>query len=189
MGEATHPCNPQPGRRRLLHRGQHPWERREQDRHYSHERRRTRPRKGGQFHRKLPGGYFRVPGTHGGVADASAVERREKQLHTISYGETQTAVTRGIPVPLQRLAVKEYCTPRNIKYAFEHIELEGMLHYPTLLGLITQDRPDEIILFSVFSLPEDTDDRCTILDAALANSPQDFSSPVITTRDLATVDA
>ena len=158
FGETTHPCNLNPGSAVFFTEG---------NIHGNVENKTGITRmsidvrvleKGGQFHRKLPGGYFVIPGPDSEVADASKVERRETQLHTISYGETQTPVTRGIPVPLQRLLVKEYCAPRNIKFAYEHIELEGMLHCPILIGLITRDQPDEIILFSVFSLPEDEED-------------------------------
>jgi sporadic carbohydrate cluster 2OG-Fe(II) oxygenase/sporadic carbohydrate cluster protein (TIGR04323 family) len=169
---------------------------------------------GGQFHRKSPGGYFVIPGTYGTISAQSQFERRadDQQKVTISYCESQTQMTSGIPIPLQRLAIREYVEARNIKFSYEHVELEGLLHCPILMGLIEQDRPDEIVLYSIFSLPDDPADRKAVLDAALRNGvvlhfvnelatladeedrvaidrtiefTRDFSSPVVSTRDVA----
>ena len=212
FAEATHPCNLNPGSAVFFTEG---------NIHGNVENKTGITRmsidvrvleKGGQFHRKSPGGYFVPPGSHINVADASMVKRRERQLRTLSYSEMQTQMTKGIPVPLQRLAIKEYCEPRNIKFAYEHVELEGLLHCPILMSLLRKDQADEVILYSIFSLPEDESHRRALLDAALENGitlhfvnellvmrndadrdviertrtfSLDYSSPVVTTADLA----
>ena len=164
---------------------------------------------GGQFHRKLPAGYFRIPGEN--KISCFANGQVGEFENVISYSECQTAITRGIPIPLQRLKIKEFCAEKNLKFRYEHIELEGLLHCPILKGLLTEDPPDAILMFSIYSLPEKPEYRKVLLDSALENNvaiifcnelmmmeneehretlelilqfSSDFTSPVVTTEDI-----
>jgi len=85
----------------------------------------------------------------------------------ISYVNNNTRITSGIPIVLQRLMMRDYCTPKGITYTYEQLELEVMAHLPTLQHIIEYDRPNEIVLYSVYSLPENPKLRGSILDLAL----------------------
>jgi len=87
----------------------------------------------------------------------------------ISYNENNTRMTRGIPIYLQRLAMRDYCLDRDIKFRYEQVELEGLYHCPILKGVLQHDNADDVILFSVYALPENPAHRKVILDAALEN--------------------
>ena len=85
----------------------------------------------------------------------------------ISYVNNNTRITSGIPIVLQRLMMRDYCEPLGLKYTYEQLELEIMPYLPTLLHIIKRDRPNEIVMYSVNSLPENRELRDEILDLAL----------------------
>ena len=87
----------------------------------------------------------------------------------ISYANTTTSYTRWIPVHLQRLMIQQYCKEQSLHPRFEQLEIEVMTHLPTLLHVIEVDRPDAVVLFSIWALPEEADLRAAILDAAVSN--------------------
>jgi sporadic carbohydrate cluster 2OG-Fe(II) oxygenase/sporadic carbohydrate cluster protein (TIGR04323 family) len=124
----------------------------------------------GQFHRKLPGGYFVLSDR---FDDLFRTEPREngagaaRAKSIISYCENNTRITRGINVYLQRLLIRDYCQERNIKFRYEQMELEGLLHCPILMGVLEHDAPDEVVMFSYYALPEDPGDRKRLLDKAI----------------------
>ena len=121
----------------------------------------------GQFHRKLPGGYFVVNETGAGDADNESDKYEDRAA--ISYNENNTRMTQGIPIYLQRLAMRDYCLDKNIKFRYEQVELEGLKHCPILKGVLEYDEPDDVIMFSIYALPEDPGNRNVILDTALRN--------------------
>jgi sporadic carbohydrate cluster 2OG-Fe(II) oxygenase/sporadic carbohydrate cluster protein (TIGR04323 family) len=121
----------------------------------------------GQFHRKIPGGYFVVNETGEGESNNGSGKYQDRAI--ISYNENNTRMTRGIPIYLQRLALRDYCLERDIKFRYEQVELEGLYHCPILMGVLQHDNADDVILFSVYALPEDSEHRKAILDAALEN--------------------
>ncbi len=121
----------------------------------------------GQFHRKIPGGYFVVNETGNAGMDIEPINYPDRVI--ISYNENNTRITQGIPIYLQRLAMRDYCLDRDIQFRYEQVELEGLKHCPILMGVLEHDQADDVILFSIYALPEDPDYRKDILDAALEN--------------------
>lgn len=119
----------------------------------------------GQFHRKIPGGYFVVNETSDAGVDIEINKYRDRAI--ISYNENNTRITQGIPIYLQRLAMRDYCLEREIKFRYEQVELEGLTHCPILMGVLEHDQADDVILFSIYALPEDPAYRKDILDTAL----------------------
>lgn len=123
--------------------------------------------RGGQFFGKPPGGYFQVPGAPRRPAAKKVVK---KDRNIISYCSINTKYTRGIPIPLQRYKIQDYCNEHSIKFRFEHVELIGLNWCPVLNGLLSADKPDDLIFFSIFALPEEQEFKDRILDVALTNN-------------------
>jgi sporadic carbohydrate cluster protein (TIGR04323 family) len=124
----------------------------------------------GQFHRKLPGGYFVLSDRFDDLFRPQPLHESpngDRAKSIISYCENNTRVTRGINVYLQRLLIRDYCQERGIKFRYEQMELEGLLHCPILMGVLEHDGPDEVVMFSCYALPEDSADRKRLLDKAL----------------------
>ncbi|NIR48837.1 hypothetical protein GWO43_10395 [candidate division KSB1 bacterium] len=94
-------------------------------------------------------------------------QEQSKGYTCISYVNNNTRITSGIPIVLQRLMMRDYCEPKGIKYTYEQLELEVMPHLPTLQHIIEYDQPNEVVLYSVYSLPEKPEVRKSILDLAL----------------------
>lgn len=87
----------------------------------------------------------------------------------ISYVNNTTAYTRGIPIHLQRMMMAQYAVEADLKVRFEQLEIEVMTHLPTLLHVLEVDRPAAVLMFSLYAMPEDAEERATLWDAALAN--------------------
>jgi sporadic carbohydrate cluster protein (TIGR04323 family) len=79
-----------------------------------------------------------------------------------------TGSTFGVPVHLQRYMVYDYCKDRGLNYEFELFELEDMAHLPTLQHVV-HELKSNVVLYSIFSLPEERAMRNKLLDAVLAN--------------------
>jgi len=60
----------------------------------------------------------------------------------------------------------DYCKKKDLEFSYELFDLEDMMHLPTLSHLI-KDRACNIIMYSIFSLPEDDNLREQLLDTAL----------------------
>lgn len=86
----------------------------------------------------------------------------------ISYVNHASSYTEGIPAHLQRLMISSYCQRESLVVRFQQLEILGMPHLPTLLEIVETHKPDDVVLFSVYSLPKDEPLRTPILDAALA---------------------
>lgn len=142
--------------------------------------------RGGKIRRKLVGGYYvllneeligRRDKVESGASSISAppgVETKPQEdlakdegYTCISYVNNNTRITSGIPIVLQRLMMRDYCEPLGLKYTYEQLELEVMPYLPTLQHVIEQDRPNEIVMYSVNALPENHERRDKILDLAL----------------------
>ncbi len=127
---------------------------------------------GDKLARKIPGGYFHViPETDEdekaslSVVDPAAFQNGKRNL---LYLNNATGSTFGVPVHLQRYMVYEYCKKNNLNYEFELFELEDMAHLPTLQHVV-HELKSNVVLYSIFSLPEDQAMRNKLLDAVLAN--------------------
>ena len=117
---------------------------------------------GEQCHRKLPGGYFRWPHT---TSDATVESYEGKEF--ITYVGWNTAFTRHIPLPMQRLYIEDYCEKRNIEYNDYQFENEYLDWMPALRRFIAVDRPFGIVMLSIHALPDDEAWRNEILEAAV----------------------
>ena len=52
----------------------------------------------------------------------------------------------------------DYSKKKNLEFNYELFDLEDMMHLPTLWHLVN-DRECNIIMYSIFALPEDENDR------------------------------
>lgn len=119
---------------------------------------------GGEYGRKLPGGYFRLPGDY---------EVNETYNYTgknfITYAGWNSAFTKGIPLPMQRTAIDEYCNKHSIEYVDYQFENEFMDWQPSLESHIKQ-RPYGIVMCSMFALTDNKQRRNELLELALSNN-------------------
>ena len=117
--------------------------------------------KGGHYHRKLPGGYFRFLGERPNKIVP------DKQKKWISYAAWNTKFSQEIPLPMQRGVIKEYCAKNDIEindYLFENEFCDWL---PGLEKFIKGYHIDGIILCSIYSLPDDIDRRKALLSLAI----------------------
>jgi sporadic carbohydrate cluster protein (TIGR04323 family) len=121
--------------------------------------------------RKIPAGYFHlIPDTEEEEERLAAQPRRADAFfngkNNIFYVANNTASTYGIPVHLQRYMLVDYCKKKNLEFDYELFDLEDMTHLPTLKYLVTQ-RECNIVMYSIFALPEDEGYRNELLEAAV----------------------
>ena len=122
--------------------------------------------------RKMPAGYFHlIPETEEEEERLAQQTPREVQFkngkQNIFYVANNTSATYAIPVHLQRYMLVDYCEKNNISRDYELFDLEDMLHCPTLLHLV-EDRNANIVMYSMFALPEEETERNRLLETALA---------------------
>ena len=121
--------------------------------------------------RKMPAGYFHlIPDTEEEEERLAQLPPRELQFNNgkqnIFYVANNTASTFCIPVHLQRYMLVDYCAKKDISRDYELFDLEDMLHCPTLLHLV-EDRNVNIVMFSIFALPEVEGERNRLLETSL----------------------
>ena len=117
--------------------------------------------KGGHYHRKLPGGYFRFLGER----ESNVSLDRDKTW--ISYAGWNTSFSAGIPLPMQRNLINNYCENAGIEindYLFENEFCDWL---PSLKEFIIAYNVDGIILCSVYSLPDSPSRRRELLEIAI----------------------
>ena len=118
----------------------------------------------GQPHRKWPGAYFRILG------DTDIQSRRVPILdheNVVMYAEYEGFKTQYIDLYFQTLTVKEYCNRMGYTFPHQTGDNEGRNHV-YLEYLIKQGNVDHILMFSIFSLPDDKERRDHIMELALA---------------------
>ena len=121
--------------------------------------------------RKIPAGYFHlIPESEEEEERLAAQPPREQSFlngrSNIFYVANNTASTYGIPVHLQRYMLVDYCNKHNLDFSYELFDLEDMTHLPTLRHLL-EDRECNVVMYSIFALPEDASDRNSMLDLAV----------------------
>jgi sporadic carbohydrate cluster protein (TIGR04323 family) len=119
--------------------------------------------------RKIPAGYFHlIPDTEEEEDALSAQPPRNlaNGKKNIFYVANNTASTYAIPVHLQRYMLVDYCKKKNIEFDYELFDLEDMPHLPTLRHLV-EKRDCNVVMYSIFALPEDENDRNSLLEAAV----------------------
>ena len=120
--------------------------------------------KGEEYHRKLPGGYFRFIGE---TPDTRPIDPDKEY---ISYAGWNNSWSGGIPLPMQRATINEYCKNNNIRINDYQFENEFLDWYPALEQFITSYNIDAIVLCSIYSLPDDPFRRHTLLQLAIDNN-------------------
>lgn len=117
--------------------------------------------KGGHYHRKLPGGYFRFLG------DRESSIKVDTTKLWITYAGWNTKFSTPIPLPMQRDLIGKYCNILGIKpsdYQFENEYcdwLPGLEKYITGLGI------EGIVLSSIYCLPDNKERRLELLKLAV----------------------
>lgn len=122
--------------------------------------------KGGEYHRKLPGGYFRF------IGERSVDMPIDPDKEYISYAGWNNSWSGGIPLPMQRATINEYCSNNNIKINDYQFENEFLDWYPALEQFITGYNIDAIVLCSIYSLPDNPFRRHTILHKAIEHNTE-----------------
>jgi len=120
--------------------------------------------------RKIPAGYFHlIPNTEEEEEELAQKPAKEISFQNgkpnIFYVANNTASTYGIPVHLQRYMLLDYCQKKGIHGDYELFDLEDMVHLPTLWNLVDK-RDANIVMYSIFALPEDEAERNRMLDIA-----------------------
>lgn len=111
-------------------------------------------------------------------------------MDCISYTNNHTPFTEKIPVPLQRLRIKEYGDRLSLKPKFEHNEITTFSHMPILFHLVENEPNSHLLLFSLFSLPEDPEKRERLIKLALDNGVIiHFSNEDIILKDIEGVES
>ena len=116
---------------------------------------------GEEYGRKLPGGFFRLPGDHEASKNADY-----SNASFVTYAGWESAWSHGIPLPMQRAIIEDYCRRYNISYNDYQFENEHTWWQPSLEHFIKQ-RPTGIVLCSMFSLCDDKQRRDELLHLAL----------------------
>jgi sporadic carbohydrate cluster protein (TIGR04323 family) len=121
--------------------------------------------------RKIPAGYFHLIPESEEEEDRLA-QRPPREVvfnngkSSIFYVANNTASTYPIPVHLQRYMLQDYSKKNGLTADLELFDLEDMLHLPTLWHIV-EHRNVNVVMFSIFALPEDETARNRMLDAAL----------------------
>jgi sporadic carbohydrate cluster 2OG-Fe(II) oxygenase/sporadic carbohydrate cluster protein (TIGR04323 family) len=119
----------------------------------------------GQPHRKWPGAYFRILG------DTDIQPRKIKILNNenvIMYAEYEGFKTKHIDLHFQTLTVKEYCNRMGYIFPYQTGDNEGRNH-AYLEYLIEHGNVNHILMFSIFSLPDNFERRNYLMNLALKN--------------------
>lgn len=118
----------------------------------------------GQPHRKWPGAYFRK------LFDRDYTKQvviKPGEV-VITYSEYEGIKTKHIDLHFQTLVVKSYCQKRGYTFPYQGGDNEGT-NYAFLDYQISHKIADHILLFSIFSLPDDPIHRQKMMSTALDN--------------------
>lgn len=118
---------------------------------------------GEEYGRRHPGGFMRLPGDY---EIASAQDYSKKQA--ITYAGWSSDFSRNIPLPMQRAIIDEYCRKNNIQYSSYEFENDHCDWQPSLEYFI-KEKPDLIVLNSMYSLTDDVERRNELLQLAVDN--------------------
>ncbi|MFT4583107.1 MAG: sporadic carbohydrate cluster protein (TIGR04323 family) [Gammaproteobacteria bacterium] len=121
--------------------------------------------------RKIPAGYMHlIPETEQEEERLANLPLRKTQFANgkpnIFYVANNTASTFAIPVHLQRYMLNDYCAKNDMVADYEVFDLEDMMHLPTLWNVI-ETRNANVVMFSIFALPEEESERNRLLETAI----------------------
>ncbi len=121
--------------------------------------------------RKIPAGYSHlIPETE--EEEELLAQQPAKELsfnngkNNIFYVANNTSATYPIPVHLQRYMLLDYSKKHGLTADLELFDLEDMLHLPTLWHIV-EHRNVNVVLYSIFALPEEEPERNRMLELAL----------------------
>jgi sporadic carbohydrate cluster protein (TIGR04323 family) len=117
---------------------------------------------GEEYGRRHPGGFMRLPGDY---EVTEVMDYTDKSF--ITYAGWSSKFSKDIPLPMQRAIMEPYCAKNKIAYTSYEFENEHMDWMPGLEHYI-KERPDGIVLCSMYSLTDDVDRRNELLNLALA---------------------
>jgi sporadic carbohydrate cluster protein (TIGR04323 family) len=117
--------------------------------------------KGGHYHRKLPGGYFRFLGERDDTRPVDASKT------WISYAGWNTKFSSPIPLPMQRSIIDQYCKKHSIRINDYQFENEFLDWLPCLESFILTRDVDAIVLCSIYCLPNQSAQRLYLLNLAV----------------------
>jgi sporadic carbohydrate cluster protein (TIGR04323 family) len=116
---------------------------------------------GEEWGRRLPGGFMRLPGDYEVTEVGDYTGKR-----FITYAGWNSVFSKNIPLPMQRATMEPYCARNKIEYTSYEFENEHMDWQPSLEYYI-KERPDGIVLCSMYSLTDDVQRRSELLQLAL----------------------
>lgn len=116
---------------------------------------------GDEFLRRHPGGFMRLPGDHEGARVSDNTGRK-----FVTYAGWNSVFSKWQTLPMQRALIEKYCEKNKISYSDYLTDNEHMDWQPALEHYIRQ-RPDGIVLCSMYSLTDDTTRRRELLELAL----------------------
>ena len=119
---------------------------------------------GEEYGRRLPGGFMRMPGDH-----TAGEEFDYTGKHFITYAGWNSKFTKNIPLPMQRGTIEKYCEKYNIQYSSYEFENEHCDWQPGLAHHIKQ-KPDGIVLSSMYAITDDRERRNELLNLAIENN-------------------
>jgi len=119
---------------------------------------------GEEYGRRLPGGFMRMPGDH-----TAGEEFDYTGKHFITYAGWNSEFTKNIPLPMQRATIEKYCERYKIQYSSYEFENEHCDWQPGLEHHIKQ-KPDGIVLTSMYAITDDKQRRNELLNLAIENN-------------------
>ena len=119
---------------------------------------------GEEYARRLPGGFMRMPGDHRAGEEIDYTGK-----HFITYAGWNSEFSKSIPLPMQRSTIETYCKKHNIQYSSYEFENEHCDWQPALEHYIKQ-KPDGIVLTSMYAITDDKQRRMELFDLAVENN-------------------
>lgn len=116
---------------------------------------------GEEWGRRLPGGFMRLPGDY---EVTQAGDYTGKSF--ITYAGWNSKFSKDIPLPMQRAIIEPYCVKNKIAYTSYEFENEHMDWQPGLEHYI-KERPDGIVLCSMYCLTDDVQRRRELFQLAI----------------------
>jgi len=116
---------------------------------------------GEEFGRRLPGGFMRLPGDYESSELTNNTGRK-----FVTYASWNSEFSKGQTLPMQRNIIENYCNKNKISYSDYLMDNEHMDWQPALEHYIKQ-KPDGIVLCSMYSLTDDPNRRNELLQLAL----------------------
>lgn len=118
--------------------------------------------KNGEYGRRMPGGFFREPGDFQQSEDLDY-----SHAMVVPYVNNNSEYDKHIPFHYQRLLMDAYCKSIKAKHQGYQFENE-YLHWLPILEHYIKQKPDVIVMNSIYSLPDDHDRSRYLIDLAIS---------------------